>query len=103
MQETFLGEILGAVVLADSKSTSLNLKFEEKSIKIITKGIESYDGETMVDEKHGKSVKVLNHVNSNTLIYLYTHRLSDKNQYSAKVGSFAEQRKKWSHPNSGTD
>ncbi|KAK4283568.1 hypothetical protein QN277_000505 [Acacia crassicarpa] len=100
--DTFLGEILGAVVLADINSNSLNAKFEEKNIKIIAKGRESCDGETMEDENHGKSVKILQHVDSNTLNHLYTHRLCDKNQYSAKVGSFAEQRKRWSRPISGT-
>ncbi|KAK7359655.1 hypothetical protein VNO77_01617 [Canavalia gladiata] len=93
--DTFLGEILGAVVLADSPS--LNAKFEVKPIKVLAKGVESIDGKMVVDEEHGKLVRILRHVNSKAYHEMYAKRLGDQSQ-SAKVGSFEEQRRKWSHP-----
>ncbi|KAF7813701.1 putative hydrolase [Senna tora] len=94
--DTFLGEVIGAVVLGD-KDSSLNPEFVMKPIKVIAKGIESNDGEIVVDEKYGKLVKVLQHVDAITFHHLYTLRLGELNQ-SAKVGSFAEQRRRWTHP-----
>ncbi|KAK7245735.1 hypothetical protein RIF29_40584 [Crotalaria pallida] len=94
--DTFLGEILGAVVLADSRS-SLDAKFEVRPIKVLAKGAESSDGQIVVDEKHGKLVRILSHVDTKAYLDLYAKRLGDKNQ-SAKVGSFEEQRRKWSQP-----
>ncbi|KAE9599018.1 hypothetical protein Lal_00044149 [Lupinus albus] len=94
--DTFLGEILGAVVLADGHS-SLNAKFDVKPIKVLVNGVESSDGQIVVDEKHGKLVKVLSNVNTEAYHYVYAKRLGDKNQ-SAKVGSFEEQRRNWSIP-----
>lgn len=96
LQDTFLGEIVGAVVLANSPS-SLKAKFEVKPIKVLAKGVESTDGQIMVDEKRGKLVRILSHVDTKAYHNLYAKRLGDRNQ-SAKVGSFEEQRRKWSHP-----
>ncbi|KAK7303182.1 hypothetical protein RJT34_14084 [Clitoria ternatea] len=94
--DTFLGEILGAVVLADS-SSNLNANFEMKPIKVLAKGDVSTDGKMVVEEKQGKLVRILNHVNANAYHEMYANRLGDRNQ-SAKVGSFEDQRRKWSHP-----
>ena len=96
LQDTFLGEILGAVVLANSPS-SLDAKFEVKPIKVLAQGVESSDGKTVVDEKRGKLVRILSHVDAKAYYDLYAKRLGDQNQ-SAKVGSFGEQKRKWSHP-----
>ena len=57
LQETFLGEILGAVVLAGDHST-LESTFEVKTVKVSAKGVESEDGRMIVSEKQGKLVKV---------------------------------------------
>ncbi|GAU20046.1 hypothetical protein TSUD_381380 [Trifolium subterraneum] len=94
--DTFLGEILGAVVLANDHS-SLDAKFESKSVKVLAEGDESTDGKMVVDEKHGKLVRVLRHVDAKTYHEIYAKRLGDPNQ-SAKVGSFKEQKRKWSQP-----
>ncbi|KAJ1428824.1 Ribonucleoside hydrolase-like [Sesbania bispinosa] len=94
--DTFLGEILGAVLLADSPS-NLNAKFEVKSVKVLAEGDESTDGKFVVDEEYGKLVRVLKHVDAKTYHEMYAKRLGDRSQ-SAKVGSFEEQKRKWSHP-----
>ncbi|WJX90535.1 Nucleoside hydrolase 3 [Trifolium repens] len=94
--DTFLGEILGAVVLAD-KSLTLKPKFEVKSIIVLASGDESSDGKIVVDEKHGKLVRILSNVDENAYYNLYGNKLGDEYQ-SAKVASFEEQTRKWSHP-----
>lgn len=92
--ETFLGEILGAVVLAGDHST-LESTFEVKTVKVSATGVESEDGRMTIDEKQGKSVKVLKNVNRKAYYKLFAIQLGDKNQ-SAVVRSFDEQRKMWS-------
>ncbi|XP_029130329.1 uncharacterized protein LOC109795124 isoform X2 [Cajanus cajan] len=94
--DTFLGEILGAVVLTDG-SSSLDAKFDAMPIKVLAQGDVSIDGKMVVDEKHGKLVRILSHMNAKAYHEIYANRLGDWNQ-SAKVGSFEEQRRKWSHP-----
>ncbi|CAJ2634443.1 unnamed protein product [Trifolium pratense] len=94
--DTFLGEILGAVVLAD-KSLTLKPKFEVKPIKVLASGDESSDGKIVVDEKHGKLVRILSNVEENAYYNLYANKLGDQYQ-SAKIGSFEEQTRNWSHP-----
>jgi hypothetical protein len=96
LQDTFLGEILGAVVLAD-KSLTLKPKFEVMSIIVLASGDESSDGKIVVDEKHGKLVRILSNVDENAYYNLYGNKLGDEYQ-SAKVASFEEQTRKWSHP-----
>ncbi|GAU11084.1 hypothetical protein TSUD_197080 [Trifolium subterraneum] len=94
--DTFLGEVLGAVVMAD-KVSSLKPKFEKKPIKVLASGDESTDGKMVVDEKHGKLVKILSNVDENAYYNLYANKLGDQYQ-SAKVGSFKEQTRKWRYP-----
>ncbi|KAI4317679.1 hypothetical protein L6164_025529 [Bauhinia variegata] len=94
--DTFLGETLGAVVLADGYS-NLNPEFEVKPIKVLAEGIESVDGNLVVDEKDGKLVRILNHVETKAYHDLFAYRLGDQKQ-RAKVASFDEQKKQWSHP-----
>ncbi|XP_047181038.1 uncharacterized protein LOC124847568 [Vigna umbellata] len=96
--DTFLGEILGAVVLAD-KYSGLSEKFEMKPVKVLAEGDVSMDGKMVVDEEDGKLVRILSHVNAKAYHKMYANRLGDWNQ-SAKVGSFEDQRRKWSHPHS---
>ncbi|KAK2411948.1 inosine-uridine preferring nucleoside hydrolase family protein [Trifolium repens] len=94
--DTFLGEILGAVVLADEGS-SLKPKFEVTPIKVLASGDESIHGKMVVDEKHGKLVRILSNVDESAYYNLYANKLGDQYQ-SAKVGSFKEQTRKWRHP-----
>ncbi|CAJ2634442.1 unnamed protein product [Trifolium pratense] len=94
--DTFLGEILGAVVLAD-KSLTLKPKFEVKPIKVLASGDESSDGKIVVDEKNGKLVRILSNVDENAYYNLYANKLGDQYQ-SAKILSFEEQTRNWSHP-----
>ena len=96
LQDTFLGEILGAVVLGDSYS-GLDPKFEEKPIKILADGNESSDGKVVVDEKGGKLVRILSSVDAKAYQSLYANKLGLKEQ-SAKISSFEEQRRRWSSP-----
>ncbi|KAJ1395160.1 Ribonucleoside hydrolase-like [Sesbania bispinosa] len=97
--DTFLGEILGAVVLADSLSTSsvIYSKFEVKPIKVLADGVESTDGKIVVDDKDGKLVRILTSVEAKAYYNLYGNKLGDQDQ-SAKIASFEEQTRKWSHP-----
>ncbi|KAL8121665.1 nucleoside hydrolase 3-like isoform X2 [Apium graveolens] len=92
--ETFLGEVLGAVVLADNNST-LKSEFHFESIKVLATGDISTDGQLNIDEKGGKSVKVLTKIESWGYYGVFANRLSD-NKQSAMVGSFEEQRRIWS-------
>ncbi|KAK8468931.1 hypothetical protein PHAVU_006G159400 [Phaseolus vulgaris] len=96
--DTFLGEILGAVVIADNHS-NLSEEFEVKPVKVLAQGDVSIDGEMVVDEEDGKLVRILSHVNAKAYHEMYANRLGDWNQ-SAKVGSFEDQRRKWSRPHS---
>ncbi|XP_058758343.1 nucleoside hydrolase 3-like [Vicia villosa] len=95
--DTFLGEILGAVVLANGHSRVLDVKFESKSVKLFAEGVESTDGKIAVDDKNGKLVRILTHVDAKTYHEIYVKSLGDSNQ-SAKVRSFKEQKKIWSYP-----
>ncbi|KDP40052.1 hypothetical protein JCGZ_02050 [Jatropha curcas] len=97
--DTFLGEILGALVLPGD-STSLNRFLQIKPIKVLAQGVESKDGQIVVDEKQGKLVKVLQSVDPAAYYDLFASQLGTKKQ-SAVIGSFNEQRMIWSKkPNS---
>ncbi|XP_065863521.1 nucleoside hydrolase 3-like isoform X2 [Euphorbia lathyris] len=92
--DTFLGEILGAVILGGDNSL-LNTVLQMKPIKIVAGGIESKDGETVIDEKQGKLIKVLENVDSEAYYDVFAKQLGNKKQ-SAVIGSFDEQKKIWS-------
>ncbi|KAL2339099.1 hypothetical protein Fmac_013545 [Flemingia macrophylla] len=92
--DTFLGEIVGAVVLGD-RCSSLDPKFEVKGVKVLVDGDERSDGRIVVDEKGGKMVRILSSVDGKAYRSLYANKLGNGEQ-SAKVGSFEEQKRKWS-------
>ncbi|KAJ6764117.1 INOSINE-URIDINE PREFERRING NUCLEOSIDE HYDROLASE FAMILY PROTEIN [Salix koriyanagi] len=94
--DTFLGEILGAVVLAGNFS-KLDPTFLVKPIKVLAEGVESEDGGVVIDEKQGRLVKIVEKVNVGAYYDLFTEQLSSKEQ-SAVMGSFDEQRRNWSVP-----
>lgn len=93
LQDIFSGEILGAVALADDLKPNVQVK----PVKIFAEGVESTDGQTVIDEKEGKLVKILENVNSTVFYDLFANRLNDTKQ-SAVIGSFDDQRRQWSRP-----
>ncbi|CAL8991571.1 unnamed protein product [Prunus brigantina] len=93
--QTFLGEILGAVLIAGD--SHLNQTFQVKPIKVHAEGVESKDGQLLIDEKQGKLVRVLDSVNPKAYYDLFAERLSDSDQ-SAVLVNFEEQVKLWRKP-----
>lgn len=87
--DIFVGEILGAVILASDYSV-LKSTFDVKKIKVSATGYESVDGQIIIDEKQGKTVKVLKNVDHLGYYNVFANRLSDEKQ-SAVVGSFNRQ------------
>lgn len=96
LQETFLGEILGAVILAGDNST-LKSSFQVEPVKVHATGAESKDGKLTIDKRRGKSVRILEDLVTLAYYELFANRLGDEKQ-SAVVGSFDEQRRIWSKP-----
>ncbi|KAK2995551.1 hypothetical protein RJ640_014948 [Escallonia rubra] len=90
--DTFLGEILGAVILAGDQSV-LNATFQGKPVEVHATGLESEDGELVINKKHGKSVKILESLNSVEYYDLFANQLGNEKQ-SAVIGSFEEQRRR---------
>ncbi|XP_022842479.1 uncharacterized protein LOC111366062 isoform X1 [Olea europaea var. sylvestris] len=94
--DTFLGEILGAVILAGDRFT-LKATFESKPIRVLATGIDSEDGQMIIDQNHGNSVKVLEEIVPFAFFDAFANQLGDEKQ-SAIVGSFEEQRRIWNTP-----
>ncbi|POO02364.1 Inosine/uridine-preferring nucleoside hydrolase [Trema orientale] len=92
--DTFLGEILGAVFLAGDHSY-LSPSLQVKPIKVYAQGIETKHGQTWIDAKKGKSVKVLQNINHTSYYNVLANQLIDKKQ-SAVIASFDEQKRMWS-------
>lgn len=90
MQDTFLGEILGAVILGGDDST-MNSEFQVKPINVIASGVESEDGQMKIDEKNGRPTKILVNVDDMAYYDAFANQLGDEQQ-SAVVGSFEEQK-----------
>ncbi|OIS98746.1 hypothetical protein A4A49_27849 [Nicotiana attenuata] len=94
-KDMFVGEILGAVVAGDL--SALKSTFEVKKLKVSATGVESEDGEIIIDKEHGKAVKVLENVDPSAYYNVLAKRLGDEKQF-AVIGSFNEQRRIWSIP-----
>lgn len=94
MQDMFLGEILGAVVFGSDHSL-LNPVLRKKAIKIVVGDVEMQDGETLIDEKRGKWIEVLENVNPKAYYDMFAKQLGNGEQ-SAVIGSFNEQKRIWS-------
>ncbi|KAI7725151.1 hypothetical protein M8C21_013897, partial [Ambrosia artemisiifolia] len=99
--DTFLGEILGAVILTTDQRT-LNLTFEAKPLKVEATGDTSRDGQIIVDPKQRKLIKVLQRFDHLSYYDVFADRLADAKQ-SAVIGSFNEQKRIWSTPQSRTE
>ncbi|XP_015875259.2 nucleoside hydrolase 3 [Ziziphus jujuba] len=93
--DTFLGEILGAVILAGN-NPELNEEFNYKLLKVIAEGDISEIGQLIIDENQGKRVKVLKNVNEDAYYDHFTGVFGDHKQ-SAVIGSFWEQKIIWSN------
>lgn len=86
-----MGEILGAVVLAEDLVKPV---FQFKPVKILADGDESQDGQTVIYEKCGKLIQILQNLNQTAYIDLFANRLSDTKQ-SAVIKSFIDQKRIW--------
>ncbi|KAK9137078.1 hypothetical protein Sjap_007672 [Stephania japonica] len=91
--DTFLGEVIGAATVVGDSPLKKNLK--SKSITIVAAGNVSKDGQILIDERHGRSVRILESVDSIAYYHHFADRLSNKTQ-SALIGSFNEQKRIWS-------
>ncbi|KAI3863883.1 hypothetical protein MKW98_031475 [Papaver atlanticum] len=91
--DTFLGEILGAVILA----CDLNPTFQVKPVNVSATGDVSRDGQTIIDEIHGKLVKVIESVDTRKYFAEFANLLGETKQ-TAVIGSFNQQKKIWSTP-----
>ncbi|KAL5541759.1 hypothetical protein UlMin_009469 [Ulmus minor] len=94
--DTFLAEILGSVFLAGDHS-QLKPTLQVKPIKVYANGIVTKDGQTLIDPKQGKPVKVLEKIDLMGYYNTFAKQLRYKKQ-SAKVASFEEQKRKWRKP-----
>ncbi|KAL6581839.1 hypothetical protein OROMI_005853 [Orobanche minor] len=97
--DLFLGEIVGAVILADD-SPVLKTSYAKKKVEVYATGVESEDGRMVINEKNGSNwVNILERILDPVAYYdAFANRLGDTNQ-SAVVGSFEEQKfKMWSAP-----
>jgi inosine-uridine nucleoside N-ribohydrolase len=99
--DMFLGEILGTVTLSDDIFT-INSSLRTKCVKIYASGDESEDGQIIIDQRKGKMVKILEHVDSSTYYDKFAHQLGVEKQ-SAVIESFDEQRQIWSTQKSRKD
>lgn len=94
-QDTFLGEILGAVILACDQH--LNPTFKVKPVNVSATGDVSKDGQTIIDAVHGKLVKVIESVDNRKYFAEFANLLGEKKQ-TAVIGSFNQQKRIWSTP-----
>ena len=88
LQDIVSQEILGAVAL----TSDLKPTVQVKPVKVIAEGVESTDGQTLID---GKLVKILENVNYTAYYDLFANSLNSVKQ-SAVLGSFEEQISQWS-------
>ncbi|KAE8725892.1 putative histidine-containing phosphotransfer protein 2 [Hibiscus syriacus] len=64
---------------------------EEMPIKVIAEGVESVDGQILIDEEQGATVKILKNVETAAYYDLFAGKLGAQNQ-STVLGSYDEQR-----------
>ncbi|XP_077219216.1 inosine-uridine preferring nucleoside hydrolase family protein isoform X2 [Tasmannia lanceolata] len=92
--DTFLGEILGAVLLGGDHQL-LNPSTQIKPITVLVTGDISEDGQIVIDKNHGRLVTILESLDPKAYYDQVTNLLGDKTQ-SAVIGSFSEQERIWS-------
>ncbi|KAI5326519.1 hypothetical protein L3X38_035593 [Prunus dulcis] len=91
--DTFLGEILGAVILAGGHPL-LNQTFEFMPLKVVAEGDVSIIGQLLVDENQTKMVKILCSINPEAYYEQFANILGAK-QLSAVIASFVEEKGTW--------
>ncbi|XWS39086.1 hypothetical protein CRYUN_Cryun18bG0019900 [Craigia yunnanensis] len=89
-------KILGAIFL-DGDHPNLKPTMQEMPIQVIAEGVESRDGQILIDKKQGKLVKILKNVDPTARYDLFSNRLGDE-KLSAVLGSYKEQRIMWNTP-----
>ncbi|KAF8084183.1 hypothetical protein N665_0730s0026 [Sinapis alba] len=89
----FLGEVLGALFLGGDHAV-LKPKLRDEQVKVIAEGSDSKDGQILIDKQHGRQVQILESIDPRGCYESFASKLNDKKQ-SAVIGSFEEQRKKW--------
>ncbi|XP_048424411.1 uncharacterized protein LOC103962891 isoform X7 [Pyrus x bretschneideri] len=87
--DTFLGEILGAVILGSSHP-QLNPTFKFTPLKVVAEGDVSVIGQLLVDKHQSKMVKILSSVNPEAYHEEFANMLGEQKQ-SAVVASFVEE------------
>ncbi|KAJ8622577.1 hypothetical protein MRB53_031106 [Persea americana] len=92
----FLGEILGAVILANDHL--LNPTIQVKPITLLATGDVSEDGQIVIDRNHGKLVNILDNLDPEAYYDHFSNLLGSKTQ-SAVIGSFYDQKRVWSRLN----
>lgn len=96
LQDTFLGEILGAVILAGN-GTFLKTTYAVRNLRVLAMGVMSKDGQISIDDSRGSLVRVLEGVDPFACYHTFAAKLGDEKQ-SAVIGSFEMQRRMWSSP-----
>ncbi|KAK9077797.1 hypothetical protein SSX86_006135 [Deinandra increscens subsp. villosa] len=94
--DMFLGEILGAIIIADDRKL-LNSTFGIEHLMVYADGGLSMDGEVIFDTQKKKGFKVLKGFNRESFYSIYSDHLLRRKQ-SAVIGSFDEQKRLWSSP-----
>ncbi|GMI64143.1 nucleoside hydrolase 3 [Hibiscus trionum] len=98
--EIFFGEILGAVLMGRD-DPKLKPAMQEMPIRVVAEGVESTDGQILIDERQGKLVQILKNIDPMAYYEQFADRLDDEKQ-SAVLGSYDEQKKMWNTPPSLT-
>ncbi|GKD93989.1 inosine/uridine-preferring nucleoside hydrolase domain-containing protein, partial [Tanacetum coccineum] len=96
--DTFLGEILGAVILAGDQQI-LSPIFKVKHLKVHATGLISKDGQITIDTEQRKSFKVLDKFDHVLCYNDFADRLADEAQ-SAVIGSIRQKKRTWCTPDS---
>lgn len=91
--DTFLGEILGAIILAGGHPL-LNQTFEFMPLKVVAEGDVSIIGQLLIDENQTKMVKILCGINPEAYYEQFANILGAK-QLSAVIASFVEEKGTW--------
>ncbi|KAK5794320.1 hypothetical protein PVK06_035542 [Gossypium arboreum] len=88
LSETFMGEIIGAIFMGGDHH-NLKPTIGEMPIKVIAEGVESMDGQILINDKQGKSAKILKNVDTTAYYNLFADQLGSQNR-SAVLGSYDE-------------
>jgi hypothetical protein len=91
-QDIFLGEVFGAVYMA--QGSELEPSMEVKPVSIIANTTEGTDGQILIRRKSTNMLKILYDLNNRAYYKNLANSLTN-NKQSAIVGSFEEQKAIW--------